>query len=76
MPSLQRSITKRGPRFYEDGGKLMFVNVVDGSTRDGPRVATAADKKAHPAALAAMGTMDDGLGRPLVTFQDPESRAS
>ena len=47
MPALQRSIAVRGPRFFMDGEHLMFVRHLDASTREGPRKATPADKKAY-----------------------------
>lgn len=60
MPALSRMLTAtRGPRFYgaseeDDDGEavpvLMFVNYLDGSTRDGPRHATEEDAVAHPKA--------------------------
>lgn len=76
MPALQRSAAPRGARFYQDGGKLMFVNVLDASTRDGPRPATAVDKKAYPEALDAfqVGGADVFPGsRPLVSFDEPKA---
>lgn len=51
MPALQRSVSIRGPKFYHDGGVLMFVFWYDASTRDGPRVATHEDMLAYPDAL-------------------------
>lgn len=73
MPALQRSVALRGPRFYSDDGKLMFVNVFDGFTRDGPREATEADATAHPEAAGAYTT---GAGaealKPLVAFEGDE----
>lgn len=57
MPALSRMVSIRGPRFWhDDEGQLLFVNHLDGSTRDGPRPATAADKKAHPEAYAESKT--------------------
>ncbi len=53
MPALQRSTSLRGARFFRDGKLVMFVHHLDSSTRDGPRKATDADKKAHPDAWAA-----------------------
>ncbi|HUZ12664.1 MAG TPA: hypothetical protein VMU93_07450 [Caulobacteraceae bacterium] len=69
MPPLERMISLRGPRFFRDGERLMFVNHLDGSTRDGPRPATQADRAAHPDAAQrdeAAGARS-GLG-PRVTF--------
>ena len=53
----------RGPRFYEEDGKLMFVRYIDGSTREGPRAATEADIDAHPAAFAALTADEDDATR-------------
>ena len=50
-PVLKRSVSMRGPKFYHDGGVLMFINFIDGSTQDGPRVATHEDMTAYPLAL-------------------------
>jgi len=78
MPALVRNASPRGPRFYEDAGRLMFVNILDASTRDGPRPATAEDKKAHAATFAAFkaGEPDAFPGsQPLVTFSDPPKAA-
>lgn len=72
MPALQRSISLRGPRFYIDGDTLMFVNHLDGSTRDGPRPATVADRDAHPDAYAKGEGGADTPFKPLLTFSDPE----
>jgi hypothetical protein len=72
MPTLERRISLRGPRFWLDDGALMFANQLDGSTRDGPRAATDEDKAAHPSALAMVETVTaDPPGRPLVTAIDP-----
>ena len=73
MPALQRRISLRGPRFYEDGGKLMFVNHLDGSSCIGPRVATKDDKKDYAESFAAFqaGDVPTPMG-PLVTFTTPE----
>lgn len=70
MPTLNRLISVRGPRFYLDGDEVMFVNHLDGSTREGPRAATEEDRRSFPEAYAAMG--EDGVGRPLVSFSEPE----
>ncbi|HEY5412902.1 MAG TPA: hypothetical protein VIJ94_19470 [Caulobacteraceae bacterium] len=53
MPALQRSVSQRGARFYQDGEQIMFVRHLDASTREGPRAATEADRAAHPDAWAA-----------------------
>ena len=53
MPALQRSVSMRGARFYLDGERVMFVRHLDGSTREGPRVAAAADQEAHAEAWRA-----------------------
>lgn len=76
MPALQRSISLRGPRFWKDGDKVMFVNHLDGSTQDGPREATKADVKDHAKAHAAFkaGIEPDPF-TPLVSFSDPERAA-
>ncbi len=50
MPTLQRSVSRRGVRFYREGGQVMFVRHLDASTREGPRPAEPADQKDHPAA--------------------------
>jgi hypothetical protein len=50
MPTLQRSVSQRGARFYQEGDELMFVRHLDASTREGPRPATAEDRSAHPEA--------------------------
>lgn len=71
--ALNRSISMRGPRFYLDGDDLMFVNHIDNSTRDGPRVATDADRAAHPAAYDEMGEAEAAAPiAPMVSFSDPE----
>lgn len=54
MPALQRRVSQRGPRFYREGGELMFVHHLDGSTHIGPRPATDEDKAAYDEALAAL----------------------
>ena len=53
MPALDRQISQRGPKFFRQDGRLMFVHHIDGSTRDGPREATEADRKAHEALYRA-----------------------
>jgi len=55
MPTLQRSVSIRGARFYREGGQVMFVRHLDASTREGPRAATDEDRVAHPEAWAALG---------------------
>jgi hypothetical protein len=73
MPALQRSVALRGPRFYADDGKLMFVNVFDAFTRDGPREATEADAEAHPQAAGAYVEQAEGEPlKPLVAFEGEE----
>jgi hypothetical protein len=42
----------RGARFYRDGERVAFVRHLDGSTREGPRPATDADRAEHPQAWA------------------------
>ena len=76
MPALQRSISLRGPRFFADGAAIMFVNHLDGSTRDGPRQATAEDQAAHPAAWASYEADDgrDPLKPTLVAIDPPDGR--
>ena len=58
-------------------GKLMFVNVVDSCTRDGPRPATKADSERHGEAWAKFtGDVDDPPPfAPRVTFEDPPGGA-
>ncbi len=55
MPTLQRSLSMRGARFYRDGEEVMFVHHVDASTREGPRPATDEDRLAHPEEWAVLG---------------------
>lgn len=78
MPAaIIRNTGPRGPRFYEDGEELMFVNVVDASTRDGPRPATEADMEAHPEAVAALKSNETSTfpgAKPLITFVDPNGK--
>lgn len=72
VAAIIRNTGPRGPRFYEDGGELMFVNVVDASTRDGPRPATDADMEAHPEAVGAFKANEESLfpgAKPLITFR-------
>ena len=74
MPVLERRISLRGPRFWIEGDELMFCNQIDGSTRDGPRLATNTDAEAHPEAFAASEAEQnqaDPPGKPLVTAVDP-----
>ena len=54
MPTLQRRVSMRGPRFYREADALMFVHHLDASTQIGPRPATDEDKAAHAEALAAL----------------------
>jgi hypothetical protein len=54
MPTLQRRVSMRGPRFYREGDELMFVHHLDGSTQIGPRPATDEDRATHAEALAAL----------------------
>lgn len=53
MPSPIRTLSLRGPKFYEDAGRLTFLNTFDAVTRDGPRQATKEDTLAHPDAWTA-----------------------
>ncbi len=53
MPTLQRSVSIRGARFYRDGETVMFVRHLDASTREGPRPATDEDRSAHADAWMA-----------------------
>jgi hypothetical protein len=50
MPALQRSVSIRGARFYQEGDQVMFVRHLDASTREGPRAATNQDRWTHPEA--------------------------
>lgn len=74
MPALQRSSAPRGARFYEDGGEIMFVHVLDATSRIGPREATDADRAEHP---ESWRRYEDDLPdpatefAPMVTFSDP-----
>jgi hypothetical protein len=71
MPAIIRNTGPRGPRFFEDGGELRFVNVVDASTRDGPREATDEDRMAHPEAFRAYEKNDESMfpgAKPMITF--------
>lgn len=74
MPALQRSISKRGPRFYAhpETGETTFVLHLDGSTQFGPRPATPDDIAEHADAYEAFLTeqADEPLA-PLVTFTTP-----
>ena len=73
MPALERRISLRGPRFWIEDGKLMFCNQIDGSTRDGPRDATPADKASFPDAYAKGPAGDDaGLGS-MLSVSNPET---
>ena len=74
MPALQRSSAPRGARFYEDDGELVFVNVLDATSRIGPRPATDEDREAYPDAWAVFeGTKEDPITAfaPMITFSDP-----
>lgn len=73
MPALERSISLRGPRFYGEGERIMFVHHYDAMTREGPREATKADSLEHGEAWARFTgelTPNDPL-RPLLAFSDP-----
>jgi len=59
-PVLSRQVCLRGPRFYPERGKAMFVNHIDASTREGPREATDEDRAAHPKAWAAYRKSEPG----------------
>lgn len=75
MPALERRISLRGPRFWMDDGKLMFCNQIDGSTREGPREATSADRHNFPTALEGMMAQTpnaDPPGQPLISTKDPD----
>ena len=75
MPTLERRISLRGPRFFKEGAVLMFINQLDGSTRDGPRAATDDDRAAHPEALAGLEIdSDDPPGKPLIVATDVDAR--
>jgi hypothetical protein len=75
MPALERRISLRGPRFWRDGAVLMFERQLDGSTREGPRPATDADRAAWPEALAAADTLSaEAPGERLVSARDPAHR--
>lgn len=71
MSTIIRNTGPRGPRFYVDGEALRFVNVVDASTRDGPRDATEEDQAAYPQAYAAFERGDESTfpgAAPMITF--------
>jgi hypothetical protein len=71
MNAIIRNMGPRGARFYDDNGVLMFVNVVDASTRDGPREATDDDRMANPEAYAKMDASTEDMfpgAKPLITF--------
>lgn len=70
MPVLDRRISLRGPRFWIDGDQLMFVNALDASTRDGPRLATNADREAHADAFARDSAGGEPAFKPLETWAD------
>jgi hypothetical protein len=74
MPVVRRSNAPRGPRFYQDDGNLMFLNVVDSMTQDGPREATDEDRLSNPQAWEIFeGTRPDPVAAfaPMVQFADP-----
>lgn len=71
VAAIIRNTGPRGPRFFLDGEELRFVNVVDASTRDGPRAATDDDRIAHPEAYAAYERDDESMfpgAKPMITF--------
>ena len=72
-PVLVRRISPRGPRFWFEGETLMFANQLDGSTRDGPREATDADRVAHAGAYSAALELQeaDPPGQPILSARDP-----
>ena len=72
MPAILRNNGPRGPKFYMDGDRLMFLNVLDSATYDGPRLATTADGKTYPEALDAYMSGLEPKQRPMVTFETPE----
>lgn len=76
MPALQRSSAPRGARFYYDADAetILFLNVLDATSRIGPRPATDEDREAHPDAWAVLeGTKPDPITAfaPMITFSDP-----
>ena len=73
MPTLERRISLRGPRFWREGELLMFAHQLDASTRDGPRTATDADKAAFPDALAQAEVETDAApGASILVARDAE----
>ncbi len=75
MPVLERRISLRGPRFWRDGQVVMFERHLDGSTREGPRPATDADRAAHPEAFAALDAVTaDAPGKPPIVAHDGRPR--
>jgi hypothetical protein len=48
-----RAISLRGPKFYREGDKVMFTNVLDPFSREPPRPATTADSEDHADAFEA-----------------------
>lgn len=74
MPALDRRISTRGPKFWEQGDDVMFVNFIDASTRDGPRLATDDDIAMYPDEYrrAFDAPSYDPPGVPLVQIRDPE----
>jgi hypothetical protein len=74
MPTLERRISLRGPRFWRDGGALMFARQLDASTREGPRPATDADKAAFPDALARADVETDAApGAAILVASEAEA---
>lgn len=75
MPALERRISLRGPRFWDEGNTMMFCNQIDGSTRDGPRPATQEDEDAHPEAFAAALNADSSApGSPMISVRNPAQK--
>jgi hypothetical protein len=75
MPALQRRVSLRGPRFWSEGERVLFVHHLDGSTRIGPREAEEADKAAHAGAWADFEARRAAEPfKPLVAFADPPGR--
>lgn len=78
-PVMNRTIALRGPKFYRDGedrAKVLFVNHIDSSTREGPREAMETDAVGHPDAWQRFVAEEAGIEpqtplRPLVSFVDP-----
>jgi hypothetical protein len=75
MPALQRRISLRGPRFWAEDGRVLFMNHLDGSTQIGPREATDEDRAEHAAAWAAFEAREPAEPfKPLVAFTEPPDR--